>query len=174
MNYRSFLRISRLGITAFFSCIMILIIVKPAKAQNTEARLDKLSLHIEGEWSRRIEQDKAIYDDYNLTGKMRHAVILYHFQKADDPKTFFSKAYTSIWPEAGATPRARRFYTSDGDMIWSSGAEITNSLGKGYGQLYVFTKPEGYQSVLVWLENFDTYRKTQNQWNMMMQDAKFR
>ncbi len=141
-------------------------------SQNTEAKLDKLSFTIEGEWSRKIEQQRVIYDDYNLTGKHSKAIVLYHFTTADDPKQFFASAWQSIMPDTVAVPRPRRLYTSNSDLIWLSAAAYSLGDQTGYAQLYVFTKPEGYQCVLVWLDSFEQYRKTQSQWNIMMQDAK--
>lgn len=142
--------------------------------QVTQASYQRLSLKVDGDWSRRIESDRVIYDNYNVPNASRAAVVLYAFEKHSDTKTSFEKSWKNIWPDSVAAPRPRRLYTNDGLTIYSNGNLLVNVIGSGYAQLYVFAADDGYQAMLIWHSSQSEFRRRQNEWNMMAQEAIFK
>lgn len=161
------------GYTAYWYLLTAAMVlsIPTSIAQTVKASFDKLSFQVEEQWSKRIEKDRVVYDNYNLKTEPRASIVLYRFVAAADEKTFFQQQWSAIWPDSVAAPRPRRFYTENSQLFWSGGAAISTTDGTGYGQLYVFTTPTGYQSMMVWLPDGNAFKKTQTTWNLMAQTA---
>ncbi len=160
-------------------CFVLVLLVQvgfgaKSYGQVTQASYQRLSLKVDGDWSRRIESDRVIYDNYNVPNAARAAIVLYAFEKDSDTKTSFEKSWKSIWPDSVAVPRPRRLYTNDGAFIYTNGSLLVNAIGSGYAQLYVFAADDGYQAMLIWHPAQSEFRRRQNEWNMMAQEAIFK
>jgi hypothetical protein len=125
-------------------------------------------------WSKQTQADKLVLSNYNINGQPPlYASLLKGSATTGRPEIEFQKWWRSILqlPDSVATPRMKRIYGDDGQVIFTGSNDKTTSAGKAYQGLYLFWKATYVQAVFVEAQMVAGWREVLSAWEDVLRSA---
>lgn len=122
---------------------------------------------IPSNWSKQLFADKIQFANYNIRGENPISITMYRSVAfSGKPEAGFQQLWRQYLAlaDTAATPKIRKLYNNNGDMMFMGNSETDGPEGKGYYQLTVYFTDGYMQGILLNALSAKAYKPVMYEW----------